>query len=400
MKSWKLVLGSTLPFAVVTHAVEPDGILLDSGIAVYPSVELSVEDNDNIYLQSEANQESSTVTRLSPAIALAADLGQTKLGLGFEAEKGTYSADENDDYTDTRIRAGADFDLTARHQLTLSARLNSLHDARGSGTFEGADALEVEDPDEYDETIWNSDFTYGSDGALFNVTLGLNRYEKEYKNNLNVAATNNRDHVKTTVSIETAVYLSDRSDFLIDLSTADIDYNKDNFITREREGSVQRALIGASYDISGKLASSAKVGVSQRNFDESDVDSDTTASWNVDVVWTPRTYSKVSLYTAQSANEAVRFGNYIESKYSAVSWEHEFSEYFSLTATASITNDTYYNEDDGREDETTSYSLKGTYSPIRKVDIYGSLKQTERDSSTAVLDYDQEVVTVGVAVAI
>jgi hypothetical protein len=400
MKSWKLVLGSTLSFAVVTHAVEPDGILLDSGIAVYPSVELSVEDNDNIYLQPEANQESSTVTRLAPAIALAADLGQTKLGLGFEAEKGTYSADENDNYTDTRMRAGADFDLTARHQLTLSARLNSLHDARGAGTFEGADALEVEDPDEYDETIWNGDFTYGSDGALFNMTFGLNRYEKEYKNNLNVAATNNRDHVKTTLSVETAIYMSDRSNFLIDLSTADIDYNKDNIITRGREGSVQRALLGASYDISGKLTSSAKVGVSQRNFDESDVDSDTTASWNIDVVWTPRTYSKVSLYTAQTANEAVRFGNYIETKYSAVSWEHEFSEYFSLTATASLANDTYYNEDDDREDETLSYGLKGTYSPIRKVDIYGSLKQTERDSTTDGLDYDQEVVTLGVALAI
>ena len=83
-----------------------------------------------------------------------------------------------------------------------------------------------------------------------------------------------------------------------------------------------------------------------------------------------------------------------------VSWEHEFSEFFALTADVSLASDTYYNEADDREDDTLTYGLKGTYSPTTSLDVYGSLKQAERDSSTAGLDYDQQVVTLGVVLAI
>jgi hypothetical protein len=401
MKSVKIPLSVAVMVASFgAQAVEPQGILLDSGITLLPSVELSVEDNDNIYLQPEETQESSTVTRLSPAIAIAADLGQTQLALGFAAEKGTYSADEDDNYTDTRINVGADFEMTSRHALALSAQVNSLHDARGAGTTEGSAALEIKDPDEYDENIWDAAFTYGSSNALFNMTFGLNRYEKEYQNNLNVAATDNRDHVKTTLSVDTAIYVSDRSNFLIDLSTANIDYSEDNIITERREGNLTKALVGMSYDLTGKLSGSAKVGAAQRNFDSDDVDSDTTLSWEVMGVWTPRTYSAITVFTSQASNEASSVGNYIDTKYSMVSWKHEFSEFFYLTTEVSLASDTYYNEVNNREDDTLSYSITGTYSPAKTLDVYGRIRQAERDSSEAGLDYDQQVVTLGLKLAI
>jgi hypothetical protein len=401
MKSVKIPLSlAILSASVSAQAVEPQGIELDSGITLLPSVELSVEDNDNVYLQPDETKEASTITRLSPALNLAADLGQTQLDLGLSAEKGVYSSDEDDNYTDTRIRAGAQFEMTSKHALALSASLNSLHDARGAGTTEGSAALEIKDPDEYDESVWDAAFTYGSEGALLNMTFGMNRYEKEYQNNLNVAATDNRDHVKTTFSADTAVYISDRSNFLLDLSHADIDYSEDNIITQAREGSLSKALVGMSYDISGKLTSSAKVGVAQRSFESDDVDTDSAASWEVTAVWTPRTYSEITLYTSQSSNEASSVGNYIDTKYSMLSWEHSFSEFFSLTADVSMASDSYYNEASDREDDTLSYGLKGTYSPMTSMDLYGSFKQAERDSSTAGLDYDQQVVSFGLILAI
>lgn len=401
MKSVKIPLSVAVMVASFgAQAVEPQGILLDSGITLLPSVAISVQDNDNVYLQPEETQQSSTVTRLSPAVAVAADLGQTQLALSFAAEKGTYSSDEDDNYTDTRINVGADFEMTARHALALSAQVNSLHDARGAGTTEGSAALEIKDPDEYDEDIWDAAFTYGSANALFNMTFGLNRYEKEYQNNLNVAATDNRDHVKTTLSVDTAIYVSDRSNFLIDLSTANIDYNEDNIITEGREGSLTKALVGMSYDLTGKLSGSAKVGAAQRNFDSDDVDSDKTLSWEVMGVWTPRTYSAITVFTSQASNEASSVGNYIDTKYSMVSWKHEFSEFFSLTTDVSLASDTYYNEVNNREDDTLSYSITGTYSPAKTLDVYGRIRQAERDSSEAGLDYDQQVVTLGLKLAI
>ena len=401
MKAWKLPLSSAIvAISVGAHAVEPQGIMLESGVKLLPSVELSVEDNDNVYLQPEETQESSTVTRLAPALDLEADLGQTQLALGLKAEKGTYSEDDDDNYTDTYINVGADFDLTARHSLALEAEINSLHDARGAGTVEGSAALEIKDPDEYDETIWDAAYTYGSESALLNLTFGLNRYEKEYKNNLNVAATDNRDHVKTTASVNGSVNVSDRSEFVAEVSNSSIEYSEDNIVTESREGSLFKALAGMTYNISGKLDAEAKVGIAQRNFDDNDVDSDSTASWDASLIWTPRTYSTITALTSQTSSETTGPGNYIDTTYSMISWEHEFSRFFSLTADASLANDVYYNDADDREDDTISYGLKGTYSPGNAIDIYGSLKQAERDSSAEGLDYDQQVVTVGLVLAI
>jgi hypothetical protein len=155
-----------------------------------------------------------------------------------------------------------------------------------------------------------------------------------------------------------------------------------------------------TYNISGKLDAEAKVGIAQRNFDDNDVDSDSTASWDASLIWTPRTYSTITALTSQTSSETTGPGNYIDTTYSMISWEHEFSRFFSLTADVSLASDVYYNDEDDREDDTISYGLKGTYSPGNAIDIYGSLKQAERDSSEEGLDYDQQVVTVGLVLAI
>lgn len=401
MKAWKLPLSSAIfAISVGAYAVEPVGIVLDSGITLLPSVELSVSDDDNVYLQPEASQEGSTITRLKPALGVEADLGQTKVRLGYMAEKGTYSSDDNDNYTDQTIAAGADFEMTSRHQLNLNAILKDAHDARGASTatLQGAGALST-DPDEYDETTMSADFIYGSESAFLNLITGLNRYEKEYGNNFS-DGTRDRDHVKTTLSARLAFDVSSATDILVDVSNTNIEYNNDSAIADSREGSLVKALIGASYDLSGKLTGSAKVGVSQRSFDESDVDSDSALSWELNLAWNPRTYSTVTLFTAQTANETSGPGNYIDSNYSMASWEHEFSEYFSLTADVSLANDVYYNDTADREDETLSYGLTGTYSPTKALDVSASVKQADRDSTVTGLDYEQQVITVGVALAI
>ena len=400
MKAWKLPLSSAIfAISVGAYAVEPAGIELDSGIKLLPSVELSVSDDDNVYLQPEASQEGSTITRLKPALGVEADLGQTQVRLGYMAEKGTYSSDEDDNYTDQTISAGADFEMTSRHQLNLSALLKDAHDARGAGTLEGSAALGIEDPDEYDETTMAADFVYGSESAFLNLTTGLKRYEKEYKNNFQ-AGTRDRDHVKTTLGAQMAFDVSSATDVLVDVSTTNIEYNNDSTAADSREGSMVKALVGASYDLSGKVTGSAKVGVSQRSFDESDVDSDSSLSWELNLTWNPRTYSTVTVFTAQSANETSGPGNYIDSNYSMASWEHEFSEYFSLTADVSLAKDAYYNDSDDREDDTLSYGLTGTYSPTTSLDVKASVKQADRDSTVDGLDYEQQVITLGVALAI
>ena len=184
MKAWMLPAGAVATMlSTGAFAVERDGIPLGSGVSVYPAVGLEVTDNDNVYLQPEETQTSSTITKVTPALGVEADMGQTVLRAALFAEKGSYSEDENDDYTDTGIILGGDFELNSRHQVAAEAQFRNEHDARGAGTVEGAEALGLRDPDRYDETIYDGSYTYGSSSALFNITAGLNRYQKSYKNN-------------------------------------------------------------------------------------------------------------------------------------------------------------------------------------------------------------------------
>jgi hypothetical protein len=404
MKAWMLPVGAVATMlSTGAFAVERNGIPLGSGVSVYPSVGLEVTDNDNVYLQPEDTQTSSTITKVTPALGVEADMGQTVLRAALYAEKGSYSEDENDDYTDTGIVLGGDFELNSRHQLAAEAQFRNEHDARGAGTVEGADALGLRDPDRYDETVYGGSYTYGSSSALFNITAGLNRYQKSYKNNF-VNGTRDREHVRNRMSLETDVYISPSTDLLFDVSATDIDYTNDSVIAESREGSLYRALVGFSYELTGKLTSRAKAGYSERTFELSDVESDSSFTWEGSLTWNPRTYSTITLFTAQAANETPSASsNYVDATFSRVTWTHEFSPFFALRAQASFAEDIYYDGDSGeadREDDILSYGLRGTYSPTTSLDIYASVEQSERDSSEEGLDYDQQLISLGVVVGI
>tara|TARA_Y100000296_G_scaffold71874_1_gene87736 strand:+ start:3741 stop:4955 length:1215 start_codon:yes stop_codon:yes gene_type:complete len=404
MKAWMLPLSAAVTLVSnAAYAVDRDGILMGSGVTVFPSVSVEVLDNDNVYLQPDATKSSSTITKLSPAVGVEADMGQTVLKAVLSAEKGSYSRDENDDYTDTSVVVGGDFELNSRHQLSAQASFRNEHDARGAGTVEGAEALGLRDPDLYDETVYDGSYTYGSANALFNITAGLNRYQKAYKNNF-INGTRDREHNRTRASLDTAVYISPSTDFLVDLSATDIEYTNDSPIAESREGMLYRALVGASYELTGKLTSKVKVGFSERTFELSDVDSDDSFTWEGSLTWNPRTYSTITVFTSQAANETPSAtSNYIDASFSRITWNHEFSAFFALRAQVSLAEDSYYDGDSGdvnREDEVVTFGLRGTYSPTTSVDMYAGIEQSDRSSTEDGLDYEQQVVSLGVTVGI
>ena len=77
MKAWMLPAGAVATMlSTGAFAVERDGIPLGSGVSVYPAVGLEVTDNDNVYLQPEETQTSSTITKVTPALGVEADMGQ------------------------------------------------------------------------------------------------------------------------------------------------------------------------------------------------------------------------------------------------------------------------------------------------------------------------------------
>ncbi|MCY0966959.1 outer membrane beta-barrel protein [Parathalassolituus penaei] len=373
--------------------MSPDGIAMGSGVTFYPSVELSIKDDSNVYLQSSGNEDSSVVTRLRPNASVVADLGATNLTGYAQVESGSYDLDSDDNYLDTLLMGSAAVELSSRQSLNFDAKLNMAHDPRGTGSTQGAAASSVTKPNEYDETDLNAAYTYGADSAFANVTGYVGSYGKEYSNN--AASTDVLNHDKIKFGAKLGLKVSSATRVLFEARNTTISYS--DSAAAAKEGSELKLLVGASYDVTGKTTAELLVGNSKREFDESTNSSDSRFSWEGKLTWNPVTYSTVSVTTAQSANETTAGGSYTANQTTTVNWNHQFSNYWSMNATAGLSKDDYVGID--RSDKNTNLGLTGIYSPTKNVDVKASLDKAKRSSTSDALDYDQHVIGVAVELA-
>lgn len=393
MKAWQLSLIAAATASSGAYAVSPEGIAMGSGVTFYPGVELSIKDDSNVYLQPSGNEDSSVVTRLRPYASVMSDLGATKLNGFAQVESGSYDLDSDDNYLDSLLMGAADIELSSRQSLAFDAKLNMAHDPRGTGSTQGAAASSVTEPNEYDETALNGAYTYGADSAFANVTGYVGTYGKEYSNN--EATTDALNHDKLKFGAKVGLKVSSATRVLLEARNTNISYS--DSAAADKEGSELKLLIGASYDVTGKTTAELLVGNSKREFDEATTSSDSRFSWEGKLTWNPATYSTVMVSTAQSANETTAGAGYIANQTSTVNWDHKFSTYWGMQANAALIKDDYVGVD--RSDKSTSLGLAAIYSPVKNVDVKASLDKSKRDSSVNGLDYDQNVMGVGVNLA-
>jgi len=400
MKAWKLAPLAAALTSASAFAVEPVGMGLGNGLTLLPSVDVTVENNDNVYLQADGAEVESTITRIAPSLYLTGDMGAVKWNANYRAEQGSYSKDEDDNYLDQNINVAAGFEINARNQIDVNAAFNSAHEARGAGSAEGAAALNLIEPDQFSETTAGLKYTFGTESSKANIFASADSYQKRFDDNEDKAgakiSNENRDHNKVTGLVGVNLNLSTATKAIFEVSQASVTYEENS--ADNREGDTLKVLAGMSWDITGKTTGEVKIGSATRDFKNSDEDSVTRLSWAANLTWEPMTYSTVALYSAQSNNETNGLGNYIANSYTQVSWDHSFSTFVSAGIEASRSADTYVGAT--RQDETVSYGLNVTYSPKAWLDVKATLNQAERDSNDDALDYSGQILGLGVTLAL
>ena len=394
MKAWQLPLFAMASVSTAAYAVQPDGIMLGSGVTLLPGVEISISDNSNIYLQ-ENDETSSTITAIRPNVALKADMGVTQLNAYYELNSASYDADSDDNYLDQLLTLGADVEMTSRQAVGLDFSLKKGHDPRGFGSLEGQTTV---DPSEFTDTTFGGDYTYGADSAFANVTVYGSLYNKEYSNN--PTSTDALNYDKTTVGAKLGLKVSSATRVLFELRNAGISYTEDSGSIKD--GSIMTLLAGASWDIASKTTGDFKIGTTSRDFDHSSVDSDSRFAWEAGITWTPRSYSVLNITTSESANETTGPGNYNANQYTAITWDHTFSPMWALKANLSLNKDNFVvldNSGSDRQDKTTTMGVAGIYSPNKMLDVKAGLEKASRSSNATGLDYDKQVLSLGINLA-
>ena len=396
MKAWKLSPLAVALISINSYAVEPVGVALGNGLTLLPGVKLNVENNSNIY-STEKNEQSDTITRLTPSLNLLGDFGKTQAGVYYQAEKGVYSADGDDDYLDQKINAGVSHEISSRQEISATASYNDAHDDRGAGTVEGNAAAAI-DPDEYEEVTAGLEYLYGADSAVGNVTAYVDSYQKRYSNNKDL--TLDRDHNKINYGAILSLTASPDAEFILEAKQTDITYSENTPTATAREGYEQRMFAGMRWDITGATTGEIKIGRSTRFFDDKDISSNMRVAWEADLTWEPVTYSTVVLSSSQSSNETNDAGSYIANTYSSASWDHEFSTYYTAGISASINSDTYVDDAAGREDDSVTYGINGTYSPMTWMDVTLDYSRTDKTSNISDYEYNSDVVVLGLSLAL
>jgi len=394
MKAWKLAPLAAALVSAQSFAVEPIGVALGSGFTFLPSVETSVESNDNIYASKKGGEVSSTVTRLSPSFSLLGDLGALQLSTSYQLEQGTYDKESKDDYLDQNLAIAGDYELNARNQLNVDATYNEGHDAAGSAKGAEDSTNPNADPDEYNETTAGLVYTFGGEAANVNVNLIAESYQKRYDNN--ETATQGREHDKTKVAAQLVFNVSPATSVDVEFRNTDINYVSSD--AAAREGNEKKFLLGSSWDITGATTGEFKLGVSNRTFDLAGIDSNSSLVWEGNVTWQPLSYSTLVVSTAKASAESAGEGSYIDSANTSVSWDHEFSYLLSAGVKASYGEDEYV--DSARIDVNTGYGVQATYAPMSWMDVTASWDFTKRNSNSATLDTDTNIFNLGVTLAL
>ena len=396
MKAWKLSPLAVALISVNSYAVEPTGIALGSGVTFLPAVDLSVESNSNIYSAPD-NEVDDTITRLAPSFTFQGDFGKTKASATYRAEQGFYGEDKDDDYIDQNLSADVSYEINARQEVSGTAAYNDAHDPRGAGTVEGTAAAAI-DPDEYEEITGGVNYVYGTDSSTGNIEVFADSYQKRYSNN--EAVTLDRDHNKLNFGAILSLTASPDAEFILEAKQTNITYSENTATAEAREGYEQRMFAGMRWDITGATTGEVKIGRSTRFFDDSSISSNMRVAWEANLTWEPLTYSTVVLSSAQSSNETNDAGSYIANTFSSVSWDHEFSTYYTAGLKASISSDAYVDDAAGREDDLVSYGINGTYSPMNWMDVTLDISQSEKTSNINAYEFDQQIIVLGLTLAL
>jgi len=356
--------------------------------------------DDNIY-RLESREVDSWITKIKPAVTLEMGQGTTTYLLEMDAETGMYSQSKlgDDDYTDYRAKGliGWQFDIRNRFEASLQHRKG--HDERGTARGDVAfdKLITVPDYDEPDEWVANrvgAKYIFGAPNARGSLSAGITYGEKNYTNNGSGTDILERD--ETEARLLGLLKVMPRTSLLLETRLRDIDY-KDDIISGNRDSEDMRYFVGVQWEATAKTTGSVRVGYQDKTPDFSGHKDFNATTWEMDVVWSPRSYSTLELIAYRGAEDSGDALTYVDTHFFAAQWNHNWSTRFSTAVFARTETQEY--QGFTRDDDISAWGFSASYLAREQIKLNGEYKYEDRDSNIAGLDYRRGVVLFGAEIA-
>ncbi|MBF4257406.1 TetR family transcriptional regulator [Vibrio anguillarum] len=361
---------------------QPNPIMTESGIAIVPFLNLSTGYNDNLAKASQ-DLEHSQYSVFEPGVGFAIEPANgQKYRLGYRLQRGDYFSSSKDNYTDHFFDLAGDWELSSKHRLDLSYNLALTHEQRGDN-----DTTLNLSHNEYNTNNINLGYGLGGEDAKGRLETNIGWSNFDYQNNKNITQYQNWDELRFNSAF---YYKALPKTFLVfQFVVNDRHYDEIAPGSTTKDSKHYFTYVGTSWDATGKLQGSAKVGVQHKDYESSSREDFNSFSWDIDVTYLIRTYSAVQLKTNRKSTDTNGTGDSIDTKTYAINWSHNWSDIISSNLDYSLLNETYTRPE--RTDDTNKVSLSLSYDFRRWLTFKVGYGFESRDSNISNLSYDQNI---------
>lgn len=375
--------------AGVQAAPEPQAIELGGGKLI-PTLKVALKHDDNIFSQF-TREVSDTILQVAPEVQWLQEKGTTSLAITYTGDYGVYKDSDDDDYDDHTLSFDAALSPTDIFRFDFGASYGWLHDNRGEGSSEGINALTRGEPDEYEIGNVNLELDFGRESSLFGFRLSGSQDDIEYQNNRNETIFRDRDETYFAARLYGKIS-GGKTKFFVEASEKDFSYDENPILGGTLDSDESGWAVGVEWEATAKTSGSILVGEVEKEFDsavrgEEDID-----IWEVEIIWSPRTYSHVLLNASNTPQETNGTGSFIESQDTSLAWIHDWSDRVHSIVSFSDGTDEYANS--LREDDRQTVSVGLSYDWRRWLTVSGSYAYQERDSNADIFDFEKNVVTI------
>jgi hypothetical protein len=305
---------------------------------------LSVQEsyNDNIFYNN-LDRQASLITQIQGGGELALRRKLDRYAFNYNFLSSQYHSSPVNNYVDQNLGATAHFDFTSRNRLDFSSSLNYGHTMRGlvfsqsgditstaNGSLPNApipissqsSTAQSSPPIQYHQFNANINYLYGRVDAKGNPSLALAWNQLTYDNYLDTYSQWDRTQLQITPAFNWRIL--PKTYLTTQIQNTIVNYINNPEGQPSQDYSLQRYLIGATWDRTSKTNGTIGVGYYQQEFSNAALKSQGGLTYNGVMQWMPITYSKLSFSFSRNIQPSIgASSSYLIQVYNA-SWEHNW----------------------------------------------------------------------------
>ncbi len=389
------------------------------GFLITPIIELQQRYDSNIASENQDGV-SSWITIFQPSVKLTREFGEFgkhNFEIDYIFAHGAYHASPDDSYNDHELSGKLNYEMNHRNRLMFQGGYIDAHEERGSRFSIGTGEVLTE-PDTFEQVFGGMQYTFGAPTADARLELELGYLDNDYRSvyledpdtGEMVDTTATRDRKNSEIGGTFYYKIGGATDLTIEAWSTDISYDYTATPSEELSSVEQSVLVGAKWEATALTTGFAKVGYVRKDFDLEGRKTFDGVQWEVSASWEPKTYSIFTISSSREPHETNGEGYFdpettglahlIRNTQHEIEWRHEWQDRVSTKLVYAISEDTYTGDEGKiREDNNTGATASVYYDMNYWLSFSLSYVYNDRESTRDHLEYDRNLATLGVRMA-